>query len=157
VKEGRQAALLTRASPDVFTLQVAGLQPDQEVAVTTSYVQLARVEGLDWSLRLPLTTAPRYVREDGYSSPHAEGQPLALLRAPGHRFALDLAVRGAGAVASATHALAVTPEEESLRVRLRDSEALPDRDCVLSWRPPLEEHRPALRVLLRDDRATERV
>jgi Ca-activated chloride channel family protein len=35
-REGRQAALATRESPDVFTLQVAGLVPDQEVRVETS-------------------------------------------------------------------------------------------------------------------------
>ena len=29
-RHGRQAALATRKSPDVFTLRVAGLQPDQE-------------------------------------------------------------------------------------------------------------------------------
>ena len=61
-EQGRQAALATRESPDVFTLQVAGIRPDQEVTVETSYVQLARPEGPGWSLRIPLTTAPRYVR-----------------------------------------------------------------------------------------------
>ena len=62
VKAGWQAALVTRESPDVFTLHVAGLQPDQEVTVETRYVELARAEGTGWALRLPLTTAPRYVR-----------------------------------------------------------------------------------------------
>lgn len=59
-KSGQQAALATRETPDVFTLQVAGLQPDQEVVVETHYLQLARVEGANWTLRLPLTTPPRY-------------------------------------------------------------------------------------------------
>ncbi len=58
-KEGRQAALTTRESPDVFTLCLAGLQPDQEITVETTYVQLARAEGDGWSLRIPLTTSPR--------------------------------------------------------------------------------------------------
>ena len=35
-QQGQQAALATRESPDVFTLQVAGLQPDQDVTVETS-------------------------------------------------------------------------------------------------------------------------
>ena len=35
-KKGRQAALATRESPDVFTLQVAGIQPGQDVAVETT-------------------------------------------------------------------------------------------------------------------------
>jgi Ca-activated chloride channel family protein len=44
-RQGRQAALATRESPDVFTLQVAGLRPDEDITVETSYVQLARAEG----------------------------------------------------------------------------------------------------------------
>jgi Ca-activated chloride channel family protein len=38
LRQGRQAALVSRESPDVFTLRVAGIQPDQEVLVETSYV-----------------------------------------------------------------------------------------------------------------------
>jgi Ca-activated chloride channel family protein len=150
-EEGRQAALATRESPDVFTLQVAGLQPDQEVTVETSYVQLARVEGLDWRLRVPLTTAPRYTRADEAESRHAKGQPLGLLRDPGHRFALDVIVSGGAAVSSNTHQLAVSPEDGGQRVRLAEGEVLPDRDCVLTWRPVQEEVRPALRVMVHED------
>src|SRR5262249_47470388 len=95
-RQGRQAALLTRESPDVFTLQVAGIVPDQDVVVETDYVQLARAEGAGWSLRIPLTTSPRYVRSDELHSRHAQGQPLALLRDPGHRFSLDVTVVGGG-------------------------------------------------------------
>ncbi|HZS03025.1 MAG TPA: VIT domain-containing protein [Chloroflexota bacterium] len=141
---GRQAALLTRESPNVFTLQVTGLQPDEDVTVETDYVQLARAEGAGWSLRVPLTTAPRYVRRDELATRHAQGQPLALLRDPGHRFALDLQLRGAATAASPTHALAIEEADGDLRVRLLASEVLPDRDCVLVWEPRGDATRPTL-------------
>jgi len=154
-REGRQAALATRESPDVFTLRVAGIQPDQEIRVETSYAQLARAEGAGWSLRIPLTTSPRYTRSDELTSRHAHGQPLALLRDPGHRFALDLLVRGAAAVESRTHQLATSEEggeeEGDVRVRLREGAVIPDRDCVLTWRARQEAQRPALQVFLYDD------
>lgn len=153
-RQGRQAALLTRESPNVFTLQVAGIQPDQEVTVETAYLQLARTEGLGWSLRIPLTTAPRYLRSDELTSRHAQGQPLLLLRDPGHRFCLDLTLRGAGEVESPTHQIAVTDDGDRLRVRLQGGEVLPDRDCLLSWRPHQEQDRPTLQVLLDDDPAS---
>jgi Ca-activated chloride channel family protein len=170
-KQGRQAALLTRESPDVFTLQVAGIQPGQDITIETAYVQLARAEGTlgegsleGWSLRIPLTTSPRYVRSDEITSRHAQGQPLFLLRDPGHRFGLDLTFHGAATVESSTHRLAVTKEDErdgstakTLRVRLQDGDMLPDRDCVLSWKPPQQADRAALEVWLHDDRATEQV
>lgn len=150
-RQGRQAALTTRESPDVFTLRVAGLQPGQDVTVETSYVQLARAEKGGWSLRIPLTTAPRYVRSDERTSRHAKGQPLMLLRDPGHRFRLDLTVNGTSEVTSSTHQLMVYPDGEALRVRLRDGEVLPDRDCVLSWVPERQRTRSTIQVIAYDD------
>jgi Ca-activated chloride channel homolog len=150
-QEGRQAALLTRESPSVFTLQVAGIAPDQDVTVETEYVQLARAEGTGWSLRVPLTTAPRYVRSDEINSRHAQGQPLYLLRDPGHRFALDVAFTGGGEVESPTHPLTMTAADGKVRVRLSDGEVVPDRDCVLRWRPPQEAERASLQVALHED------
>src|SRR5438445_3822849 len=143
-EEGRQAALLTRESPDVFTLRVAGIEPNQDVTVETSYVQLARAEGAGWSLRIPLTTSPRYARSDELASRHAQGQPLALLRDPGHRFSLDLTLSGADAVNSSTHPLEVSTEGDRTRIRLREGEVVPDRDCVLSWPPRQERGRATL-------------
>ncbi|MCI0705053.1 MAG: hypothetical protein L0241_28670 [Planctomycetia bacterium] len=92
-RTGRQAALVTRESPDVFTLAIAGIRGGQDVVIQTEYVQLAKPEGPGWTLRIPLTTSPRYVREDEVNSRHAAGQPLAILRDPGHRFALALVNR----------------------------------------------------------------
>jgi Ca-activated chloride channel family protein len=149
--EGRQAALATRESPNVFTLQVAGIRPDEDVKVETSYVQLARARGEGWSLRIPLTTAPRYVRSDEATSFHAHGQPLLLMRDPGHRFSLEVTLVGAGSATSETHELDVKELDGALSVRLRDGEVIPDRDCALSWLPRREEQRTALQVLLHED------
>lgn len=164
VEQGNQAALLTRESPDVFTLQVAGICPDEPVVVETRYVQVARAEGPGWSLRIPLTTAPRYVRSDELTSRHAQGQPLALLRDPGHRFSLDLLIWDAGSVESSTHSLEISGEGGAARVRLAaDPEAdpaeageptrevLPDRDCVLGWQARRVADRPALAVALHEE------
>ncbi|MCW3095892.1 MAG: Vault protein inter-alpha-trypsin [Chthonomonadaceae bacterium] len=156
-QQGKQATLATRESPDVFTLQVAGLKPDQEVTVETAYVQLARYEGSDWTLRIPLTTAPRYVREDEANSRHASGQPLAMMRDPGHRFTLDLTLRNAQNITSRTHVLELSEGEDGQRVRLQAGEVVPDRDCVLSWRVQQADQHPALHLLLHDDKATNQV
>jgi len=150
---GQGAALVTRESPNVFTLRLAGLVSDQPIVVTTRYAQLAPPSAVGWSMRLPLTTAPRYVREDEEGSRAAEGQPLAVLRDPGHRVSLDLLVRGAGAIDSPTHPLAIAEEGEDRRVALRDGATVPDRDCVIAWRPRQEAARPILAVLTEDDRA----
>ncbi|MBN1285735.1 MAG: VWA domain-containing protein [Anaerolineae bacterium] len=156
-QEGRQAALVTRETPDVFTIQVAGIKPDQDIVVETAYVQLARTEGNAWALRIPLTTPPRYIRSDELSARQAQGQPLAVLRDPGHRFALDVTIHSAGPVTSATHDLNVTAQAGGARVQLREGEVLPDRDCVLRWEPAQTEDRPTLQVILHDDKAGDQV
>lgn len=158
LEEGKQAALLTRESPNVFILRVAGIRPDEDVIIETNYVQLARPQSdqAGWLLRVPLTTAPRYVREDELESRHAHGQPLALLRDPGHRFALDLKLRDVDQVTSFTHQLDLTEDEDTQarRVQLRDGEMLPDRDFVLAWTPRQAQsgrERAALSVHLHED------
>ncbi|MEZ4864361.1 MAG: VIT domain-containing protein [Caldilineaceae bacterium] len=149
-QEGRQAVLATREAADVFTLQVSGLQPEQPVVVETSYVQLAHAESSGWSLRIPLTTAPRYVRADERQAPQANGQPLVLLRDPGHRFALDLHFQGVEQITSPTHELLVTDtaqaEPKRIRVQLAQGEVIPDRDCVLHWRARRQAAAPTLTI-----------
>ena len=108
----------------------------------TAYVQYARPEsGARWSLRVPLTTAPRYVRDDEEGTRASQGQPLALLRDPGHRFSLNLTLPDAGEIRSHTHSLEVRREAASdpllpatSYVRLAQGEVVPDRDFVLIWR-----------------------
>ncbi len=150
-RQGRQAALTTRESPDVFTLRVAGLQPDQDVVVETTYAQLADAEGVGWSLRIPLTTAPRYTRSDERGNRASQGQPLATYRDPGHRFSLDMLTGNEGTITSTTHALRATEEDDHTRVQLATGEMVPDRDCVLHWQPIQGWDRPALHVVLGDD------
>jgi Ca-activated chloride channel family protein len=153
IDEGRQALLVTRESPDVFTLHLAGIRPDEDVEIETAYVQLAKSESESWSLRVPLTTAPRYVRQDERGSAHANGQPLAVLRDPGHRFVLNMVVEGARTIDSPTHEIEIAELNGRASVRLHGGEILPDRDFVLRWRPLHDARKPVLQVLRHDDAA----
>ena len=150
---GSQAALLMRESPDVFTLQVTGIKPDEAVRIETTYTQLAQSEGAQWTLRIPLTTAPRYMRGDEAGSPHAHGQPLALLRDPGHRFRLQLAFPDCTEVTSPTHELAIRAFDDGCLVELADGAVLPDRDCVLRWQMAQRGDATVLQAFRFDDEA----
>jgi Ca-activated chloride channel homolog len=155
--EGRQAALATRESADTFTLQVAGLQPDQDIVIETRYVQLARAEGAGWELRIPLTVAPRYTRSDEQGGRPAAGHPLAIARDPGHRFRLELEIPGAGPVTSSTHTLEVEQEGDLQRVSLAGGAVIPDRDCRITWRPAALEAQPRLTAFAHHDAAAGQV
>jgi Ca-activated chloride channel family protein len=149
--QGFQAALLERESPDVFTLSITGLGAES-VEVETRYVQRAATARGRWSLRVPLTTTPRFVRADELGLPQADANPLAVLADPGHTFRLDVALRGVGAldVSSPTHPLRVEPSDDgAVRVTLVAGDVVPDRDCVLEWRPSAAAT-PALHVVTED-------
>jgi Ca-activated chloride channel homolog len=143
---GRQAILLSRESPDVFTLHVSGVEPGQDVSVYTDFVQLLYPERLGFSLRVPLTPAPRFTSQAGRGGRHEHGQPLASVHDPGHRFTLDLTVQGAKNVSSKTHDIDVNRSSQVIRVALSDGEIVPDRDLVLDLFPPVATDRPALQV-----------
>jgi Ca-activated chloride channel family protein len=151
--EGRQAALATRESADVLTLQIAGLQPDQDVTVETRFVQAADVNGVGWQLRVPLTIGPRYSRPDESGSAASRGQPLQVWRDPRHRFSLDLSLERAALITSESHSLAISSSEdgETQHVRLADDSVVPDRDLVIGWQPRRLAARPALDVFAHED------
>ncbi len=149
--QGRPAAITLRESPDVFSLQISGIAPDQNVTVETLYIQVARPQGAGWRLRVPLTSTPRYAREEERRSRVSPALPLTVLRAPEHRFSLNLLVGGACAVQSTTHGLTIAREGSAFRVRLANEDVLPDRDCILSWESTRGDERPALQVFTQED------
>lgn len=151
VKSGHKAALLTRESPDVFTLNVAGIQTQQDVRIQTSYVQFASNLESGWSLRIPLTVASRFVRHDESSSRHSKGQPLAVFRDPGHRFSLDLTIFGNADVVCTTHELVTKYDHDEVHVSLASGEIIPDRDLVLSWKQVGQETNTNLKVYLQQN------
>lgn len=142
VQEGKQGALMTRVSPDVFTLNIAGIVPGQEVLVTTSFVQMGAPEGPGFSFRVPLTTAPRYGRGDEPLPKRAGTQPLAMSRDPGHRFSMTVRSEGEGSLSSRSFELA----EKDGAYTLKKGEVIPDRDLELRWVPEQYQSRPSLQV-----------
>lgn len=132
-EEGRQAALLSQESEDVFTLRLAGLKGGQRVEVATRFLQLARVEQTEFQLRVPLTVPPRFVREDEQGSRRSQGQPLGVDKEPTHDFQLDLTLTGGQVPTSSTHDLEV--QQESDQLRLTTEATIPNRDLLISWQP----------------------
>ena len=142
-RDRRQAALVTREAPDVFTLRVAGIKPGQDVRVETAFVQLARSEGAGWSLRLPLTVAERFTRSDEDASAE-DRNPLAEAVDPGYRATLDLTIVDASGIASPTHALSVTSDGRERHVTFQEGDILPDSDAVIAWQPAADATRPVV-------------
>ncbi len=146
-QSGKQAILLTRETPDVFSLAVHGIKPGETVEIETSFLQITRSENPGWSLRIPLTTAPRYVRRDESGQRQANGQPLMLLRDPGHRFSMQIDIEGYYDVTAGSVALETVHTGNHTTVRLANSPILPDRDLLLQWQARESSEQPELHVL----------
>ncbi len=128
-KKGKQAAILTRESPDIFALRVAGILPGQKVIVSTSFFVLGEQRGSDFEFRIPLTIAPRYSRQDEKNNPKSRGQPLVSMIDPQHQFFMDLEMPAAGEL--------ICDSFPTMKMdgRMLLEHILPDRDLVLRWVP----------------------
>ena len=129
-RSGRRAALVTRESPDVFTLHLTGIPPETDVVVETTVTVLARAVPKGWELRLPVTIGPRYVRSDE-DHPAVQANPLLSAADPGYRASLDLRLLPVADVAASPAGASVERTADGTRVRLAD--AMPDRDFVVRW------------------------
>lgn len=142
-EEGRQAALMSQESEDVFTLRLAGIEPGQQVRVQTQFLQLASLREQSFELRIPLTVPPRFVREDEAGSARSQGQPMKMEKDPGHGFNMDLQFQGAEAITSSTHDIQTQQQDQALQVRAHTD--TPDRDVLLSWQS-IRPHESPLQV-----------
>jgi Ca-activated chloride channel family protein len=127
---GKKAVLVTRESPDVFTLHLTGIPPETDVTVQTTFILLARVTPRGWEVRVPFTIGPRYTRPDE-NHPGTQAQPLLSAADPGYRVSMDLWLRPAVKVISVTPTADIVQASGATRVQI--PEMKPDRDLVLKW------------------------
>src|SRR4029079_13522980 len=57
---GRHASLVQQSRPNLFTTAVANIAPDDSIVITIEYLQTARYDDGELTLRFPMTFTPRY-------------------------------------------------------------------------------------------------
>ena len=57
---GQRASLVRQSTPNLFTTAVANIAPGESIDITIEYLQTARYDGGEFSLRFPMTITPRY-------------------------------------------------------------------------------------------------
>lgn len=151
---GHRAALVETERPNLFTLQLGNLQPDDLVIIRLAYVQtLERIAG-ELRLRLPLTPGVRYIpgqpllrsnRGPGLVDDTDQAPDASRLTPPRidalHPDAAIFALQGEivsadvapDSLSSPTHPLLVQPGAEHYHITCADSGATPDRDVVVRW------------------------
>jgi Ca-activated chloride channel family protein len=153
-KDGRQGALVTREAEDVFTLRLAGVTRSDPVRVETNFLLWLPPTDDGFSLRIPLTVAPRYIRGDEERNPRRNASPLDVRWDPGHRTRLSLRCTGFLSAECSSNALRVDRErdEDAMRLSFEEGEVFPDQDLVLRFRNGRGEH-PRLEVFSGPDGA----
>lgn len=73
-KQGKKASLLVQQRPNVFTMHVANIQPNETIKVLVNYTEVIVPENGIYSFVFPTIVGPRYVEEkkeeDWSSNPH---------------------------------------------------------------------------------------
>jgi Ca-activated chloride channel family protein len=150
---GQVASLLDQERPNIFTQSVANILPGEQVKITISYVEtLSYVNGA-YEFVFPMVVGPRYV--PGAAKQESQGKGFAPdtnqvpdasritpRAAPagmrsGHDISLEVAL-DAGLIInnldSKTHPTDIQrPDAHSARLRLKDSETIPNKDFVLRY------------------------
>src|SRR5262245_31040995 len=61
---GQRASLVRQTSANLFTTAVANIAPGEHIDITIEYLQTARYDAGEFSLRVPMTVTPRYGAPD---------------------------------------------------------------------------------------------
>jgi Ca-activated chloride channel family protein len=89
---GQRASVVRQTSANLFTTAVANIAPNEAIDITIEYLQTARFDAGEFSLRVPLTFTPRYGAPDT-----PEGAMPAVFRDGPAVAALPAAESGGGA------------------------------------------------------------
>ena len=133
---GQRASLLTQATPNLFTTAVANIGPGESIDITIEYLQTARYDAGELSLRFPMTLTPRYGEGDtpeqqrgaGFTAtpPTTNEATLRVILAPGVPLA---------EVGSRHHEVRVVRDADRYVLDTLAPRVPMDRDFVVAWRP----------------------
>jgi len=150
---GQVASLLDQERPNIFTQSVANILPGEQVKITISYVETLKYEDGAYEFVFPMVVGPRYVPGvstgekggNGFSSDTdrvPDASRITPKAAPagmrsGHDISLEVSLDAGlilDSVDSKTHPIDIQrPDLHSARLRLKDSETIPNKDFILRY------------------------
>jgi Ca-activated chloride channel family protein len=135
-RQGHTAALLEQERPNVFTQNVANIEPKKRIEVVVSYVQDLSYDAGEYEFVFPMVVGPRYNR--GVSDADRLSPPYTAQERSGRTIALEVVTDAKTAVTryeAPNHELsAKTGSDGSLRLSLAEKDSIPNRDFVLRYR-----------------------
>jgi Ca-activated chloride channel family protein len=134
-RQGYVASLMTQERPNVFTQNVANIEPGRSIDVTLTYFHSVRYEDGVYELVLPLVVGPRFTPPGTAKAPG--GPWLKPGSASSHRVAITLEIDAGfpmDDLACPTHRVTIArTDERRAMVTLDATHGVPNRDFVLRW------------------------
>ena len=129
---GLVAALLTEERPNLFTQNIANLEPGASIEVTLRYTERLAYESGGYELVFPMVAGPRYGADKTAAAPAAPAETR-----PAHDIGLQVEI-DAGvpitAVRSPSHHLSIDrPSDRRAAVQIAAGDAIPNKDFVLRY------------------------
>jgi Ca-activated chloride channel family protein len=145
---GQRASLVRQSTPNLFTTAVANIGPGESIDISIEYLQTARYDDGEFTLRLPLTLTPRYGQGDtaeqkagaDFAALPARGQSAANANTAAHEASVRV-VLAPGVplteIGSRAHEVRVLREHGHYVLETLAPRVPMDRDFVVAWRPQL--------------------
>lgn len=136
---GHVAALLDQERANIFTQSVANIEPNKEIEVTISYVDLLPYEAGTYTFAFPTVVGPRFIPGTQKVPDAAKITPPVAAEGEraGHDISINVSIDSPVAVNSVHSQLhqvtAVSHGDRHYDVSLVDKATIPNKDFVLTW------------------------
>lgn len=146
--QGHVAALLDQERPNVFSQNIANIEPGETVCVEISYVELLKYDGGTFTLSIPTVVGKRFngavlpgkVNRTNQADLPATVEPNSVpaFQRAGHDLSISVDIQSGFPtkdIQSKIHQIKVErPNSEHVLVSLAKGDSIPNRDFVLSWK-----------------------
>jgi Ca-activated chloride channel homolog len=151
-KQGRTAGLLEQERDNIFTQSLANILPGEQIDVTIRYTDSLKFEGGNYEFIFPMVVGTRYIPGQQIDDSRDTDQvPDASRITPdvippdmrsGHDINVTVEI-DAGlpikSVNSPSHKLEVEREGQTVRVKLSESDTIPNKDLILRYQIAAEK------------------
>lgn len=134
-RQGQTAGLLEQHRANIFSIQVANIQPDEQLQVQLRFQAPLAFDQGSYSLALPTVVMPRYTPPDKQNDA-PPSSPLIAENREGHTLSIEVEIDAGrlAAVSSPSHPIDVVELGGGrARVTLQSKDTLPNKDFVLRY------------------------
>ncbi|WP_430877790.1 VIT domain-containing protein [Granulosicoccus sp. 3-233] len=130
VQAGQVASLMEQQRPNLFTLQIANIAPEQDVRVTLDVMLPVQLSAQGMSLIIPTTLTPRYLTHDTVHAQALQPDFIAPEQKSGPTLDVTLSIDPLEDFDSVTGTVSLVPTSDQ---RFRIDDMPMNQDLIINW------------------------